>query len=402
MKKLLAFGALVSALAPFAPLPSAYAKIGSCSEPILLGTTISETGPFSGPTGGWRQMTDIFFEELNKTGGVFVKACNAKVPVKIVTYDDQSNPSTAVSLFEKMASVDNVDFFVGPDWTSMGLAVPTVAERHKIPMVMANVATPAAYQRGLKYIWGTPYPTVTLWSERYFEMLKSVDPKPKTIFFVTHDNPVMKGITDFWAPKAEADGLKIVGREVFPSDTKDFSSIILKIRAAKPDIIYISSFDFVSGPLLQQMRQQRVRALDVHHIMLSGALARQVGSDLEGVTGELAWWPYLKGEYSDFVITVLERSKVNMFENIYTMGRLTAYLVMMQAIERAGEIDREKVRDVLTNGEFKAPPGPVIFDATGFPKSNGAYTIQMQNGKVNVVWPSSAGKVIWPSPSWQQ
>ena len=178
-----------------------------------------------------------------------MKACNAKVPVKILIYDDQSNPSTAVSLFEKMASVDNVDFFVGPDWTSMGLPVPMVSERHKIPTVMANVATPAAYQRGLKYMWGTPYPIVPLWSQRYFEMLATVEPKPKTIFFVTHDNPVMKGITDFWAPKAEAAGIKIVGREIFPSDTKDFSAIILKIRAAKPDIVYISSFDGVSGPV---------------------------------------------------------------------------------------------------------------------------------------------------------
>jgi branched-chain amino acid transport system substrate-binding protein len=401
MKRIITLGIALTALAAASVDHDANAKLGSCSDPILLGTTISETGPFSTLTDRWREMTEYFFEEINKTGGIFVKACNAKVPVKILIYDDQSNPSTAVSLFEKMASVDNVDFFVGPDWTSMGLPVPMVSERHKIPTVMANVATPAAYQRGLKYMWGTPYPIVPLWSQRYFEMLATVEPKPKTIFFVTHDNPVMKGITDFWAPKAEAAGIKIVGREIFPSDTKDFSAIILKIRAAKPDIVYISSFDGVSGPLLQQMRQQRIRAMDVHHVMVTGALARQIGSDLEGVTGELAWWPDLKGDYSDLVIKVLDRAKIDMFETIFTMGRITAYLVMVQAIERAGEIDREKVREALTGGEFKAPPGPVVFDLNGFPKTNGTFTIQMQKGKVNVVWPPQVGKVMWPSPSWQ-
>lgn len=381
---------------------AAQAKIGSCDEPILLGTTISETGPFSTLTDNWRVMTENFFDEINKAGGVNVAACNKKLPVKLVIYDDQSNPTTAVSLFEKMASVDNVDFFVGPDWTSLGLPVPTVAERHKIPIVMANVATPSAYQRGLKYAFGTPYPIVPLWSQRYFDMLSKMQPAPKSIFFVTHDNPVMKGITDFWAPKAEAQGLKIVGREVFPSDAKDFSAIILKIRAARPDIVYIASFDNVSGPLVQQMRQQRIKAMDVHHTMLTGALARQIGKDIEGMTGELAWYPAVGGDHSELVKRVLERSKVDMFESIFTMGRISAYLTMVQAIEKAGAVDRDKVKDALTNGTFKAPPGPVEFDENGFPKSNGAFTIQMQSGKVNVVWPAGqAGKVAWPSPSWQ-
>lgn len=403
MKPIIGLCAGAAALAVVTCATSANAKIGSCNDPILLGTTISETGPFSTLTDHWKEMTEVFFDEINKKGGIFVKSCNKKLPVKIVIYDDQSVPATAVSLFEKMASVDKVDFFVGPDWSSMGLPVPTVSEKHKIPLVAANVATPKIYHRGFKYLWGTPYPTVPLWSKRYFEMLQHVNPKPKTIFFVTHDNPVMKAISGFWSAKAKAMGFKVVGNEVFPSDTKDFSAIVLKMRIAKPDIIYIASFDNVSGPLLQQMRQQRIKAMDVHHTMLTGALARQIGKDVDGVSGELSWYPGIKGPYSDFVEDVLKRSHVNMFETIWSMGRLASYLVMVQAIERAGAVDREKVRQALYKGTFKAPPGDIVFDANGFPTTNGAFTVQMQHGKVVVVWPSSAatGKLIWPAPTWQ-
>jgi len=381
----------------------ANAKIGSCTDPIVWGTTLSETGPFSTLTDHWKEMTENFAKELNKDGGIFVKDCNKKLPLKIVIYDDQSNPSTAVSLFEKMATVDGVDFFVGPDWTSMGLPVPVVSERHKIPLVAANVATPAAYQRGFKYMWGTPYPIVPLWSARYFDMLKHVNPKPKTIFFVTHDNPVMKAIAKTWSAKAEGQGLKVVGQEIFPSDQKDFTAIVLKIRAAHPDIVYIASFDNVSAPLVQQMRQQRIHAMDVHHTMLTGALARQVGKDVEGMTGELAWYPGVKGPYSDMVERILKESHIDMFETIFTMGRMGSYLTMMQAIERAGAVDREKVRAALYKGTFKAPPGDIVFDEHGFPTTNGAFTIQMQSGKVKVVWPPerATGKLIWPSPTWQ-
>ena len=393
-------GALVVGAAVFAGPASG--KLNSCNDPILLGTTISETGPFSTLADKWRKVTEVFAEEVNKGGGVMVKACNKKVPLKFVIYDDQSVPATAVSLYEKMATVDNVDFFVGPDWSSMGGPVPPIAEKHKIPMVAANIATPALYDRGLKYFWGTPFPVVPRWSERYFDMLSKVNPKPQSIFFVTHDNPVMKGITGFWTKKAEAQGMKLVGNETFSPDLKDFTAMISKIRAAKPDIIYISSFDGASVPLVQQMRQLKVRAMDVHHVMLTGSLARQVGKDIEGMTGELSWYPGIKGPYSDLVETVMQRSDVSMFDYIWTLGRLSSYLVMMQAIEKAGAIDREKVKEALFKGTFKSPAGDIVFDERGFP-DNGAFTVQMQNGKVNVVWPPgvATGKAVWPSPTWQ-
>lgn len=380
----------------------AQAKVGSCSDPIVLGTTISETGPFSTLADRWRRLTEVFAEEVNATGGVFVKDCNKKLPIKFLVYDDQSVPATAVALYEKMASVDGVDFFVGPDWSSLGHAVPPIAEKHHIPMVMANVATPAIYERGLKYSAGTPAPVVPRWSERYLDMVGRMNPKPHTIFFITHDNPVMKGITGVWSKKAEAQGLKVVGNEVFSQELKDFTALIAKVRAAKPDIVYVSSFDGPSVPLVQQMRQMKVRAMDVHHTMLTGALYKQVGKDIEGMTGELAWFPGIKGPYSDLVEAVLAKSNVSMFDYTFTLARVSSYLVMIQAIEKAGAVDREKVRAAIHKGTFKSPAGDIVFDEKGFPNT-GAFAIQMQNGKVVVVWPPevATGKIQWPSPAWQ-
>jgi branched-chain amino acid transport system substrate-binding protein len=381
----------------------ALAKLNSCSDPILLGTTISETGPFSTLADRWRKLTEVFAEEVNKTGGVMVKSCGKKLPLKFVIYDDQSVPATALQLYEKMATVDNVDFFVGPDWSSLGGPVPPIADKHKIPMVMANVATPSVYERGLKYIWGTPFPVVPSWSARYFDMITKVSPQPQSIYFITHDNPVMKGISATWSKKAEAQGLKVLGNETFSPEMKDFTALIAKVRAAKADIVYIASYDNASVPLVQQMRQLRVRAMDVHHTMLTGALFRQVGKDIEGMTGELSWYPGVKGDYSDLVETVMKRSDVTMFDYIWTLGRLTSYLTMVQAIEKAGVVDRERVKEALFKGTFKSPAGDVTFDEKGFPNT-GAFTVQMQNGKVNVVWPPevATGKLIWPSPTWQQ
>jgi branched-chain amino acid transport system substrate-binding protein len=383
---------------------SASAKLNSCNDPILIGTTISMTGPQASLTTHWDKMTAVFVEEVNKDGGIYLSSCGKKVPIKFIVYDDQSNPAVATSLHEKMATVDNVDVFAGVDWTFVALPVTTVAEKYKIPIVCGNVATPSAFQRGLKYMWATPYPITTRWAERYYDLLAHMNPQPKSIFFVTQDNPVFKSITDIWAPKAEKQGMKLLGQEIYPGDLKDFSSIVLKIRAAKPDIVFISSFDNPSVPLVQQLRQQRIHALNVHHTIWSSALERQTKGygGTEGMTGEMPWAPGVKGDYSELTERVLKRSGLDVFENVATVTRFVSYLVMMQAIEKAGAVDREKIREALYKGTFKAPSGDIHYDETGFPDTVDL-TIQIQKGKVEVVWPPdrATAKPIWPSPTWQ-
>jgi ABC-type branched-subunit amino acid transport system substrate-binding protein len=391
---------ICAALALFAASP-ATAALNSCDGPIVLGTTMSLTGPNSTLSGKWDKMTDSFEKIFNESGGVMVRSCNKKLPIKFVYYDDQSVPATAVSLYEKMATVDKVDLFVGPDWSSHGFPVSQVLEKHKIPSVMSNVATPSVYEAGFKYIVGMALAAPT-WSKNYFDMVAHMNPRPKSIFWVVQDNLVTKAVRATNAKLAEAAGLKTVGDESFASATKNFSGMILKMKAARPDIIYLSSFDGVSIPMLQQMRQLQVKAMDVHHIMASGSLARQV--NLEGVTGEIYWHEGMQGPYSELARAVLKDADIRTFDYLWTMGRMDAYLVMIQAIERAGAVDREKVRDELRKpgAVFKRPGGEFQFNEGGLSQIV-AFTHQMQKGEPVVVWPkdNATGKIVWPAPTWQ-
>ena len=151
--------AAVSALALAFAAPGALAKQNSCDDPIVIGTTISMTGPLASLTPGWDKVTEQFAEELNKSGGVMLKSCGKRVPVKFVIYDDQGNPATATSLHEKMATVDNVDVFAGVDWSFVVGPVSNVAEKYKIPLIGGNVATPALFSLApLHSAWITALP----------------------------------------------------------------------------------------------------------------------------------------------------------------------------------------------------------------------------------------------------
>jgi ABC-type branched-subunit amino acid transport system substrate-binding protein len=266
---------------------------------------------------------------------------------------------------------------------------------------MSNVATPKVYQSGFKYIAGIALDART-WSKNYFDMLASMNPKPKSVFWIVQDNLVTKAVHENSIPLADKIGMKTVGTEHFAGTTKNFSGAILKVKAAQPDVIYISSFDAVSVPLMQQMRQLQVKAMDVHHIMANGSMARQ--ADLEGVTGEIYWHEGLGGNYADFTRAVLEQADIKIFDYLWTIGRIDAYLVMMQAIERAGAVDREKVATELRKpgAAWKHVGGEFQFDEGGLSQIV-SYTHQMQKGEPVVVWPAAQanGKMIWPAPSWR-
>ncbi len=379
------------------------AKIGSCTEPVVFGTTISATGPFSVNADRWVKMTEIFAEEINKRGGIKLSGCDGKsVPLKFVVYDDQSTPATAVSLHEKLVTVDQVDVLVGPDWTPIGFPVSPIPDKHRIPIVFGNVSALQIFQRGFKYIFGAPTPSVFVWSNGYFDLLAKQPIPPKSIFFAAQDNLFTKDVVTSAEKKAAEVGIKMVGNEIFPTDTKDFSSIILRMKAANPDIIYISSFDAPALPLIQQMRQLRVTTKGVYSVYNTGKMIKAIGKNMEGIAGVMQWLPTLNTPYSDLVKVVLQRSDVDWADYLFTIGRLSSYFVMIQAVEKAGVVDREKIRDALASTKFQSPAGDIKFDERGYALMSG-FPTQIQDGKIVAIGPENQvpGRIQYPSPAWQ-
>ena len=84
-------------------------------------------------------MTEAFADEINKSGGIMLRSCNKRVPIKFVVYDDQGNPATATNLHEKMATVDNVDV-----WGRRRLAYEIAKKSEGIYAVVNFTATSAA------------------------------------------------------------------------------------------------------------------------------------------------------------------------------------------------------------------------------------------------------------------
>ena len=78
------------------------------ADTIKIGFSVSETGALAAPSIFDRQGYELAADELNAHGGLLGKK------VELIHYDDQSTPSTAVPLYQKLISDDKVDLILGP------------------------------------------------------------------------------------------------------------------------------------------------------------------------------------------------------------------------------------------------------------------------------------------------
>ena len=120
-------------------------------DTIIIGSSLSLTGKYS--TNGFHTQKgyDFAVKRINDTGGVKVGGKSYKM--KIVYYDDESTPSRASQLTERLVKQDGVEFMLGPYSTTMTKAVAPVTEKYGVPMVEAEGASRSLFTQGYKYMF---------------------------------------------------------------------------------------------------------------------------------------------------------------------------------------------------------------------------------------------------------
>ncbi|HEX7222547.1 MAG TPA: ABC transporter substrate-binding protein, partial [Candidatus Limnocylindrales bacterium] len=177
------------------PGPSAAASEGAepsggaaSGDPIVVGSTLSLTGPLSA-TGVIHQIAgEQFVEQLNEQGGLLGR------PVEWTVLDDESDQASVATLYERLISEEQVDLIIGPYATPLIISAMAVAERHGyvMPQHTAVLAPLMTYECQFPAWSIGPEPQVFV-PEQVFDALESLDNPPSTIAFVTNQS----GSTDF-------------------------------------------------------------------------------------------------------------------------------------------------------------------------------------------------------------
>jgi ABC-type branched-subunit amino acid transport system substrate-binding protein len=370
--------------------------LSTAQEAIKIGITAPITGALSTVYSVQGKVWDALEQVQNEAGGVPVKSLGKKLPIKLVYYDDKSDPKTSVRFYEKLINEDKVDLLMGPPGSPIAFAATTVAERYKFPMILGASNDPQIFKRGFKYIQGI-LDLGPSWSGFFFELLRK-ESKVKTVALLTEDVLYARGVAIGVRNFAKAAGMELVFDEAAPTDTADFTPIVTKMKAAKPDLVYVATFPGFFVKFAKQAFELGLKPNALHCSTCSAGTVRQaLGTQAEGISGEVYWAPGMKlGDYK-LIEAILQKTGLDPIQWTFALESVATYEVIREGIIRAGTVDRQQVFDTIKSLEMMTTMGRFKPQADGIGSVN-PFPTQVQQGKVVVIAPPEAktGEYFYP------
>lgn len=365
-------------------------------DTIRFGTALSLTGNLATEGKQVRDGYDFFVKTVNERGGIEV--AGKKYKVAIVYYDDESNVNTSVKLYEKLISEDKINFLLGPYSSGITLAVSNVVEQHKLPMVVAHAAASTIYNRGYKYIFGV-LNSIEHYTYNMVKMASEQTPPLRRIALLNENQLFPQLGIDGAAAQARQFGLEVVFKEKYSSGTKDLSPELEKMKAANPDMVIAGGYTNDMILLARQIAQVGLKPKLLGYLLgptLPG-FVKALGADAE-LTLEPVQWS-VNVPYKDGTFGWTAKGYAEAFEKIY--GRVPDYhpiqsgaalQVYVNAFQKVGGFDPQKVRDAIAATDIVTAYGPIRFDEKGQNIAKTMSVVQIQDGKPVVVYPADVAE----------
>jgi len=365
---------------------------------IVIGATIPYTGAYSAYAIWYERAYRLWEKQVNQKGGLL------GVPVRMILIDDKSDPTTAKTIYERLITVDKVDFILGPFSSSCVFAVAPVAESHKMLFIEAGGNAKKLFQQGWKYIFMTwPAHAEDLF-KGLSEIIKKMpaDKKPTTAAVINADDFFPRAIAEGTIEHLQAAGVQVVLHEEYPKGATDISGLITKIKSLDPDILFGGTY---LADALLVVRTCKELGYNPRLIALSTAPAlnefyETLGKDAEYVVGEMQW--STEAPYPGV------KEMVEAFEEMY--GETPDYRVgiayaacelLEKAVTAVGSTDQDALRDYIRTHVIDTVVGPMKYDERGVPEGR-AMNFQWQNGKKVILYPFdiAQGELVYPRPEW--
>lgn len=371
-------------------------------DTITFGAALSLTGKTATEGRLVKIGYDIYADQINTRGGFKVGNKTYKVAIKY--YDDQSDANTSAKLYERMINEDGIKLLLGPYSSGITFAASPVAEKYQVPMVAAHAAATTVYDRGFKYLFATLTP-VDQYTSNMIKMAADAKPRGQRVALL-HENALFpKASIDAAESQAKAAGLEVVYKEAYPTGTKDFSAMIEAMKARNPDVLIGAGY---TGDMLVMARQTSEQKVPLKMIGFtlgptSPGFVESLGAKAENLLEPTQWTPDLPWKDEIFGWTAAEYAalckKAAGHDCDYHPPQSTAALqVYQRAIEKAGSLDPQKVRDALAQTNIMTAYGPIRFNEKGQNIAKGMSVIQIQGGKPVVVFPTDGAKAKFVYP----
>ena len=366
---------------------SAVVPAAKAADPIKIGFSMALTGGLAG--GGKQALVamEMWAADVNKKGGLLGRQ------VKLIYYDDQTNPKNVPGIYAKLLDIDKVDFVVSGYGTNLiAPAMPVVIERELVFIGLFGMANNKKwkYDRYFQILPSGPDPAVDF-SRAWFDTVMQLKPTPKSIAFVAADAEFARNLKEGAVKNAKRLGLKITYNKNFKPGTPDFTPIIRAVNATNPDVFYVASYPPGSAGMTRAISEvgTKVKAFGGGMVGLQFAgIMKGLGPKLNGVLNYDFYVPEPNMNLYPGVQDLLARyQKVAPSRKVDPLGYYLApwayaYLqILGDAVNAVGEIDHAAIAKHMHATEFSTVVGKVKFGKNGEWSKGRTLTVQWQNIK---------------------
>jgi branched-chain amino acid transport system substrate-binding protein len=376
-------------------------------ETIKIGCSLPLTGPF-GAGGKWvKQGYEIGIKHINDAGGVYIEEFKKKIPLEMIFVDNESDPAKSASRMDKLYSMDKVDAFLGGFAGALLIPQMATAEKYKTPILVTTMTSTAEFQKGYKYIF-TPFQSEQDQAIAFLDVIESLpkDQRPTKVAYF--------GIQDEWGTStgkylkefAAKRNIEISNFEMYAMNSTDFSSHIINAKKSGADALFTTPTPPQGVRFVKQMKELDwspklafiLRAAD------DSSWPKNLGKDGDYICHCGGWDSHLKVPG----IQKLNDDYKAAYGSVPEIPAGVAYAclqILADSFQRAGTLDKNKVRDAISAANVSTVMGPVKFKPTG--RGEGKYlqvVSQWQNGKDELVWPKDQASLplAFPMPPWSK
>ena len=357
----------------FSPIAAALAGCVTAvqaAEPITIGFGMALSGGLAAAGKTALLAMQIWQDDVNAKEGLLGR------PVKLVYYDDQTNPPTVPGIYTKLLDVDKIDIIVSGYGTNMvAPAMPIAIQHDRLFLGLFGLAVNSEfhYPKYFSMLPTGPDPKHAF-SDPFFKVAMAKEPKPKTLAIVAADAEYPKNASEGARDTAKSLGLQIVYDKSYPPSTADYSPIVHAVQATNPEIVFVASYPPDSAGMLRAATELGLKTRYFGGGMVGlqfTSVKQQFGPKLNGVL-DYDWWIPAPTMQFPGIIEFLKKYQAKApDEKIDPLGWYLppfAYAnlqVLGEAIEGAKSLDQTKLADYIRSHAFNTIVGEISFGKDG-------------------------------------
>lgn len=328
----------------------AYATLAHAAEPIKIGVAVGLSGANSVVAPAVVQSSQLAVEQINATGGILGR----QVQLEIV--DDGSGAVGAQKAYDTLVFQKKVDAIISMETSAARNAALPIVSRGKVPFIYTSFYEGRSCNASMYVNGWVPEQQVAPVVD-YFTKNKGA----KSYFLVGSDYAFGRGMLEFTRKYIQQTGGSVVGEEYLPMDGSDWTAVVTKIRAAKPDALISATAGGAPNVSLAKQLKGAGLTLPYGNLAIDEGTARTMADVAAGLYVSASYVTSIDTPENHKFLADMQKKfgKDLKTPNELSVPQYEAFFLYKAAVEKAASTASAGVVAALGEVSFVGPRGSV-------------------------------------------